>query len=160
MIKEVNETQIAECVMVIRESFRTVADALGFTPENAPGFTAFATDENRLKWHMHGENRPMYAFFDDERIVGYFSLLLQDKNECELSNLCVLPSYRHKGIGEALLQHAFETAKKHNLCKMNIGIVEENTVLRRWYESFGFVHLGTKKFDHFPFTCGFMEKKL
>ena len=27
-------------------------------------------------------------------------------------------------------------------------------------ESFGFVHTGTKKFDFFPFTCGYMEKQL
>ena len=44
--------------------------------------------------------------------------------------------------------------------KINIGIVEENKVLRKWYESFGFVHTGTKKFDFFPFTCGYMEKNL
>ena len=44
--------------------------------------------------------------------------------------------------------------------KINIGIVEENKVLRKWYESFGFVYTGTKKFDFFPFTCGYMEKNL
>ena len=44
--------------------------------------------------------------------------------------------------------------------KMNIGIVEENTVLRKWYEDNGFVHTGTRKFDFFPFTCGYMEKKI
>lgn len=44
--------------------------------------------------------------------------------------------------------------------KMNIGIVEENKVLRKWYEAFGFMHTGTQKFDFFPFTCGYMEKKL
>jgi len=25
---------------------------------------------------------------------------------------------------------------------------------------FGFVHIGTQKFDFFPFTCGYMEKNL
>lgn len=43
---------------------------------------------------------------------------------------------------------------------MNIGIVEENIVLRSWYEKYGFVHTGTEKFDFFPFTCGYMEKQL
>ena len=43
MIKEVNEKDICECVNVIRVSFATVADEFGFTAENAPKFTAFAT---------------------------------------------------------------------------------------------------------------------
>lgn len=43
MIKEVTEIDIAECVRVIKESFSTVANEFGFTVENAPRFTAFAT---------------------------------------------------------------------------------------------------------------------
>ena len=67
MIKEVTEQEIAECVKLIRESFATVAETFGFTAENAPRFTAFATTEDRLKWHMHGEHRPMYASMKTER---------------------------------------------------------------------------------------------
>lgn len=102
----------------------------------------------------------MYAFYDNDVIVGYYSLLLQENSECELSNLCVLPAYRHKGIGAELLKHAFRNAKELNCSKINIGIVEENSVLRKWYESFGFVHTGIEKFDFFPFTCGYMEKRV
>lgn len=160
MIKEVSKTDIAECVKVIKNSFLTVANEFGFTVENAPRFTAFAATEDRLKWHLLGEHRPMFAFYDQETIVGYYSLLLQGNNECELSNLCVSPEYRHKGIGGELLNNAFAVAKELGCVKMNIGIVEENIVLRAWYESFGFVHIGTQKFDFFPFTCGYMEKNL
>ena len=160
MIKEVKEQNISECVNVIKESFLTVANEFGFTVENAPRFTAFATTEDRLKWHLLGEHRPMYAFYDNDVIVGYYSLLLQENSECELSNLCVLPAHRHKGIGAELLKHAFRNAKELNCSKINIGIVEENSVLRKWYESFGFVHTGIEKFDFFPFTCGYMEKRV
>ena len=130
MIEEVNEKDICECVNVIRVSFATVADEFGFTAENAPKFTAFATTEERLKWHLFGEHRRMYAFWDNGTIVGYYSLLLQSNNECELSNLCVLPTYRHRKIGQELLFHAFNTAKKTNCVKINIGIVEENKKLK------------------------------
>lgn len=160
MIKRVEEQDIAECVKVIKESFATVAKEFGFTVENAPRFTAFATTEDRLKHQLLEENRPMYAFYDNENIVGYYSLLVQDNNECELNNLSVIPAYRHRGIGEKLLKHAFKIAKELNCNKINIGIVEENNVLRKWYESFEFIHIGTQKFDFFPFTCGYMEKNL
>ncbi len=160
MIKEIQQNELSECVNVIRVSFKTVADELGFTAENAPRFTAFATTEERLNWHFFGEKRPMYAYYDEGKIVGYYSLLLQENNECELNNVCVLPDYRHKGIGEELLKHALQTAKTLGCRKINIGIVEENVVLRKWYENFGFIHTGTQKFEFFPFTCGYMEKPL
>ena len=160
MIKKIDEKDIEKCVDVIKDSFSTVADEFGLTLENAPRFTAFATTKERLDWHLNGEHRPMYAFYDNDRIVGYYSLLLQDNTECELNNLCVISKYRHRGIGEALLNHAFKIAKDLSCNKMNMGIVEENQVLRKWYEKYGFVHIGTKKFDFFPFTCGYMEKQL
>lgn len=160
MIKKIEALDIPSCVKVIRDSFLTVANEFEFTAENAPRFTAFATTKERLLWQMNTEHRLMYAYFDNENIVGYYSLLLQENDECELNNLCVLPSYRHKGIGEELLKSAFDEAINLGCSKVSIGIVEENTVLRKWYEAFGFVHTKTEKYDFFPFTCGYMEKIL
>lgn len=89
-----------------------VAEEFGFTVENALRFTAFATTAERLYWHMDGEHRPMYVFCENETICGYYSLLIQDNNKCELNNLAVLHGYRHKGIGKSLLEHAVKTAKE------------------------------------------------
>lgn len=160
MIKAVIPENIPECVSVIRTSFRTVADQFGFDEQNAPGFVAFATDEHRLNYHFHTEKRQMYAYFDEGRIVGYYSLLPCQDGTCHLNNLCTLPEYRHRGIGEKLLEHAFAAASEAGCSLMRIGIVEENTILRAWYEAHGFVHVGTKKFDDFPFTSGYMERTL
>ena len=158
MIKEIAKNDISECVSVIKASFLTVANELGFTKDNAPRFTAFSTTVERLTWQLDNENRVMCAYYDNDKIIGYYSLLLQKNKECELNNLCVLPEYRHRHIGEKLVNDAYEKAKALDCIKMNIGIVEENTVLRQWYEMLGFKHIGTKKFDFFPFTCGYMEK--
>ncbi|WP_303000331.1 N-acetyltransferase [uncultured Eubacterium sp.] len=95
---------------------------------------------------------------EDNQIVGYYSLLVKENGECELNNLSVLPKYRHHKIGYQLLKHAFEKAIELNCSKISIGIVEENAVLRKWDEMYGFVHTGTEKYDFFPFTCGYMEK--
>ena len=123
MIKEIHEKDIAECVNVIKESFLTVADELGFTVYNAPRFTAFATTEARLLYQYKNEHRPMFAYYDDNKIIGYYSLSLQDDNKCELNNLCVLPQYRHKHIGTKLLEDAYIKAKEKECKKMCIGIV-------------------------------------
>ena len=160
MIREILQEDAAQCVKVIRNSFSTVAEEFGFTEENAPRFTAFATNEQRINWHLNGEHRPMYGYYENDQLIGYYSLLLQEEQQCELNNLCVLPEYRHRNIGTELLEDAFRKARDLNCRVMNIGIVEENTVLRKWYEKNGFVHIRTEKFDFFPFTCGYMRKEL
>lgn len=160
MIRKAEQNDLAVCAQVIRESFMTVADTFGFTAENAPRFTAFAISDERLKWQMLKECRPMYVYCDGETIVGFYSLSAPSDGKCELNNLAVLPEHRHKGIGRKLLMHAFKQAADSGCATITIGIVEENKVLRTWYESFGFIHTGTQKFDFFPFTCGYMEKTL
>ena len=162
MIKEIRITDIPACVEVIKESFSTVAKEFGFTEKNAARFTAFATTVEKLNCQFHQEHRFMYAYYeeDTDRIIGYYSLQLLENQECELSNLCVLPDCRHKHIGKMLLEDAFDKAGNLNCKKMNIGIIEENSILRKWYEQYGFTHTGTQKFDFFPFTCGYMSKDL
>ena len=137
MIRKAERADLPECVRVIQNSFQTVADEFGFTEENAPRFTAFATTEERLVWQMDGEHRLMYLDEEDGRICGYYSLRLNGNGTCELGSLSVLPEYRHRGIGEALLKHSAKTAREQHCSVMKLSIVEENTVLRKWYTSTG-----------------------
>ncbi len=160
MIREVKREDIPVCVNLIRDSFMTVADEYGITKENTPRFTAFAISDARLYWQMEKEHRSMFVAEEGGVLCGYYSLLIQENSECELNNLAVLPQYRHRGIGKQLLEHSYTTAKKMGCCTMNIGIVEENTVLRKWYEQNGAIHTGTQKFDFFPFTCGYLKRGL
>ena len=160
MIRKAGHADLPVCVDVIRRSFQTVADEFGFTEENAPRFTAFATTEERLLRQMDCEHRLMYLDEEDGTVCGYYSLLILGKDTCELGNLSVLPEYRHRGIGNKLLTHAMEKAREQQCSIMNLSIVEENTVLRKWYERSGAIHTGTEKFDFFPFTCGYMEVRL
>ena len=160
MIREVRGEDIPECVRVIRRSHQTVADEFGFTEENAPRYVAFATDENRLNWQMEYQHRLMFLDEENGGIRGFYSLLTEPDGGCELGSLSVLPEYRHRGIGTELLRHAARTAREQGCGVMRLSIVEENTVLRKWYERNGAVHTGTEKFDFFPFTCGYMEIQL
>lgn len=70
----------------------------------------------------------------------------KNSNKSELNNLCVLPQYRHKHFGADLLEDAYLKARGKGCIKINISIVEENKVLRKWYEDNGFIHVSTKKF--------------
>jgi ribosomal protein S18 acetylase RimI-like enzyme len=125
------------------------------TIENCPSQTAFITREKLEK--QFNLKTPMFLYKYDDKYVGYFSL---NKNigYVELNNLAVLPQYRHKGIGAQLINYAKDYSKeKLNSNKIQIGIIEDNVVLKEWYKSLGFVHIGTQKFKHLPFVVGFME---
>ena len=102
----------------------------------------------------------MRGYFHENKIIGYYALERLQNGVCELNNLCVHPDFRQKGIGEELIFDASSVAENSKFLKIQIGIVEENQILRKWYEAHGFVHTGTKKFDFFPFNCGYMEKVL
>lgn len=160
MIRNITVEEIPLCAGLIRESFATVAEEFGFTPENAPRFTAFATTAERLTWQMTKEGRIMRVFAENGQIAGYYSLHCLQEDIWELNNLCVHPAFRHRKIGKTLLEDCLDMARNAGGAAVRIGIVEENQKLRRWYESFGFVHTGTQKFEFFPFTCGYMEIQL
>ncbi len=70
MICAVISEDIPACVRVVRESFLTVAREFGITPQNAPRFTAFAVTEERLRWQLTQERRPMYGWFEGEALRG------------------------------------------------------------------------------------------
>ena len=144
-----------QCLDVIHRSFRTVAEEFGLTKETCPKHTSFIpiyflTTQMDWGWHMFG-------LLHEEKLVGYMSLSKEGDSVYELHNLAVLPEYRHSGFGKQLLEHAKETVKRLGGDTIKIGIIEESTVLKQWYMANGFTHTGTRKFDHLPFTSGYLE---
>ncbi len=155
IIREINKNDLDECLEVIHQSFKTVAEQFGLTKENCPKHTSFIPIyflETQMNWGWH-----MFALCSGDRIIGYMSLSWEDDKTFELHNLAVLPEFRHNGYGKMLLDYAKEKAISLGGSKIKIGIIEESTVLKNWYIQNGFVHIGTKKFDHLPFTSGYLE---
>ncbi len=154
-ITKVNSSELQACLEVIHESFKTVAVQFGLTQENCPKHTSFiplSFLEAQRNWGWH-----MYALYADEKIIGYMSLSRENDDAYELHNLAVLPEYRHNGFGKMLLNHAKTVVKSFGGNVIKIGIIEESTVLKNWYIANGFEHVGTKKFDHLPFTSGYLK---
>ncbi len=162
-ICSVQPEELAVCAGLIRESFLTVAEAFGITRENAPRFTAFATTEEKLRYQMVEEHCSFRACYDEQgRMLGCYALACPEteKGVYELRHLCVRPEERHAHIGAMLLQDALMQAREQGGQTMRLSLVEENRVLKTWYERFGFHSTGTEKFDFFPFTCDYMERGL
>lgn len=155
IIQVENKEQLNICLEIIRSSFATVAVEFGLTESNCPSHTAFMTIDKLEK--QFDDNRSMFLFYQEDIPVGYFSLTKCNDDEWELNNLAVLPEFRHSGIGKALIDYAVVRVKNYDGNKISIGIIEENTKLKEWYLKLGFKHISTRKFEHLPFTVGFME---
>ena len=158
IIQVENKEQLNICLEIIRSSFLTVAEEFGLTENNCPSHTAFMTIDKLQK--QFDDGRPMFLFHQDDIPVGYFSLLKCRDEEWELNNLAVLPEHRHLGIGKAMVDYAVATVKNYGGTKISIGIIEENTLLKKWYLKLGFTHVSTHKFEHLPFSVGFMKMEI
>ena len=156
-IREIAQHDLHECLNVIHQSFQTVADEFGLTQQNCPKHTSFlplSYLETQFGWGWH-----MFGLFAGKALIGYVSLS-QEGDTYSLHNLAVLPEYRHRGFGKQLLDHAKAHAKDLGGSVIKIGIIDESTVLKAWYTANGFVHTGSHKFEHLPFTTGYMEYNL
>lgn len=155
IIRVESKEQLDICLDIVHKSFQTVADEMNLTKDNCSSYTAFMPIEKLIS--QFENNTPMLLYQYNGNFVGYFSLLIND-DSVELNNLAVLPEYRHLGIGKELVDYAIAYSKNTiGANKISIGIIEENSVLKEWYEKIGSVHTGTQKFEHLPFTVGFME---
>jgi ribosomal protein S18 acetylase RimI-like enzyme len=140
---------------VIRQSFATISNDFNLTKENCPAHTGFVTDE-RLASKITEDYYP-FGYFVNGKMVGFVSLTDIGDGAFEMKNLSVLPEYRHLGYGKELLNFCKNNIKEIGGNKITLGIIEENTRLKEWYVANGFIHIGTKKYESLPFTCGYME---
>lgn len=100
---------------------------------------------------LDGEN---YAFgvFDKGKLVGYCTLGCADVIEDEvgdwpgycndsmlLSDVFILPEYRHKGLGRMMIQTLFEKSEDAKSNLVFIGLLDD--ALQSFYEPLGFISL-------------------
>ena len=155
IVRPITGSDLPAVLEVIHRSFATVAEEFSLTRENCPNHTSFLPMEklsNHFAWGWL-----MFGLYDRDELIGYFSLSEEKDGAYELHNLSVLPEHRHHGAGKLLLAHAKETVLEKGGRKITIGIIDESTTLKNWYAANGFIHTGSKKFPHLPFTAGFME---
>ena len=154
-IRPLTAEQLPQYAEVIRHSFATVAKDFGWTRDNAPGHVSFRTNEQLASKETDGYFP--FGLFDSENIIGFVSLTDTGNSVYELNKLSVLPEWRHHGYGKRLLDFCKKKVVSLDGNGITLDIIEENTILKNWYATNGFVHTGTKKFEHLPFTTGYMK---
>ena len=168
-IREVSlDKELSTSAGVIRRSFRTVADEFGLTRENCPGHTAFLTSKDLRNERDHGLK--CFGLFSGRKQIGFVGIeeymtdalvgLGPGENRYWLEKLAVLPSHRHEGYGEKLVDFAVHYVQERGGTSIVLGMINEHSVLKTWYLGLGFREVELRKFDHLPFVVCFMEKVL
>ncbi|QQK78201.1 ribosomal protein S18-alanine N-acetyltransferase [Salicibibacter cibarius] len=81
---------------------------------------------------------------NQEQIVGYCGIWIA-LYEAHITNIAVLSSHRHQGVGRLLLQGMIRRALELEAISMTLEVRESNTDAQSFYKTFGFKKSGVKK---------------
>ena len=131
---------------------------MGLNIDNAPKHPSFSTPA----WIFSDFERGQEYFLCEEHgsFKGCVAYEQPDEDTAYLNRLSVLPKYRNRGLGSALVQHILDYSKDKQVKNISIGIIAEHDQLREWYLKFGFIEGALRKFDHLPFNVPYMEYKI
>jgi ribosomal-protein-alanine N-acetyltransferase len=81
---------------------------------------------------------------NDDRILGYGGIWVV-LNEAHVTNVGVIPRYRGRGVGEALMRTLTEIAKSRGAKKMTLEVRKSNYIAQNLYSKLGFEPLGIRR---------------
>ena len=99
-----------------------------------------------------------WSLWEDNKLVGCGALKFLEKNHGEFKSIRVADEFRKKGIGERIINHLIEEAKKLEISKLSIetGAGEFFAPARKLFNKFGFKK--SEPFAHYkvdPNSCYF-----
>ncbi|WP_407638481.1 ribosomal protein S18-alanine N-acetyltransferase [Bacillus alveayuensis] len=78
------------------------------------------------------------------QVIGYCGMWLV-MDEAHITNVAVLPEFRGRKLGEALMRKAMETAKELGAKTMTLEVRVSNHVAQSLYRKLGFLNGGIRK---------------
>ena len=113
---------------IVSQGNKDVAEKFELTLENNPKHPSFYTKE----WVQSDMERGEEYFLYQNNGVNCGCVAFEQPNSelSYLNRLSVLPEYRHKGIGEQLVNHVLEYSRIKNIQMVSIGIIAEHSILK------------------------------
>lgn len=89
------------------------------------------------------QNARVFLASKDETFVGVATCFInistfKAKPYYNIHDIAVLPAFRGKGIGKALLTHIIEDARQRGFCKITLEVRHDNHSAQMLYKSLGF----------------------
>lgn len=89
---------------------------------------------------------PQFVAVKQEKVIGWCDVLRKVRPAMRHSGMLgigVLASYRHQGVGKALLETTLAAARERGLTRVELFVRTDNEPARRLYEKAGFTMEGT-----------------
>jgi|SRR3954469_14720934 [ribosomal protein S18]-alanine N-acetyltransferase len=94
---------------------------------------------------IHNNKFAVYIVLEeDNKIIGYCGTWIVI-DEAHVTNIAILPGYRGKKLGEALLTKLISTAREMGARSMTLEVRVTNHVAQSLYRKFGFQNGGIRK---------------
>ncbi len=100
--------------------------------------------EDAVRSELHNEGARFYTAKIVGERAGYMGMHIV-LDECYIANIAVKNAFRRKGIADALLSCAEETAKKEGCAFISLEVRVSNTPAIKLYEKRGYVSQGERK---------------
>lgn len=145
---------------LLNDSFATVAEEFGFTKDNCPTNNAFIT--NTQLYEQLSEKTEFYCYLNNNHPIGFIAIEKSSRSDTTfyIEKVAVHPDYRKKGIGKILMDFAIDRIKDLGGKQISIGLIDHNTILKKWYKSQGFIESEIRVYDHLPFKVCLLYKDL
>jgi len=125
------------------------------TAEDMKIYTTDAFSLAKVKEELMNKQSIFYFVLSNKTLLGYLKLNIEAAqsepvdNGLEIERIYLLADYQKKGIGQIMMDKAFEVAKKLQKPKVWLGVWEKNYGAIRFYQRNGF-----KKFTAHDFYLG------
>lgn len=121
------------------------------TPEDAPAAAAleekcfpFPWSENAIREELENGSAAFFSAWIGEKFVGHAGMItaLGEGNVC---NVAVDPSYRRRGVGEALVGALISEGERRDLDVLMLEVRASNAPAIALYKKLGFIEVGRRK---------------
>lgn len=162
MIKMFSNNEIENYTNIIKRSFETVADDLEMTRDTFPASGAFIEKNDIRK--LLNKGGTLFGLYKinatSQVLIACIALIKKTTSKYKIMKLAVLPEERNFGYGGLLMAFA-EAYITHNCGQViSLGMVSENQVLKKWYQTKGFIITKVSPYKHTTYSICFMEKNL
>ncbi|RJQ31366.1 MAG: GNAT family N-acetyltransferase [Actinobacteria bacterium] len=125
MIKKLAPKDVTQITALINEACREV-------------YQNYAVSQFREDQIYDASGMDIYGYHEDDSLIGVMALQYIDEDLCLIRHAYVLPENQRQGIGQKLLSHLIDIAKKENKKKLLVGTYADNHLAVSFYEKNGF----------------------
>ncbi len=154
IVREITKEDIISDADLISTAFEPVSKLHGL-----PSGQDLSPIISRLEEDFKQETR-QFGAWEDNKLVGYFSLTLKDEEIFEISRLCVHPDVQRQGYGQRLLDRAVVEIRRSNGVAAVCAVIVDNSFVLSWLERNYFHTEVSGNFPGIPCPVSILQKDL